>query len=384
MKKFLVVGAGFSGAVIANELATKMECSVDVIDERAHIGGNCYTERDKETDVMVHIYGPHIFNTDRKDIWDYVNSFIEMVPYINRVKAVYNGQVYSLPINLHTINQFFGKTFSPNEAKEFITSVADTSIEDPQNFEEQAMKFIGKDLYKAFFYGYTKKQWGCEPTELPASILKRLPVRFNYNDNYYHTSYQGIPRNGFTPMFEKLLDHPSITVKINTKFNSGQDTSGYDHVFFTGPLDQFFGYKHGRLAYRTVYFEKGVADGDYQGNAVINYSNMDVPYTRVHEHKHFTPWENHEKTVYFKEYSKETEEIDVPYYPKRLADDKEILLNYREDAEKLNGVSFLGRLATYRYMDMHHVIGEALDYAKVFLDHANKNGKPPVFPNQES
>ena len=247
MKKFLVVGAGFSGAIIANELATKMNCTVDVIDERTHIGGNCYTERDKETDVMVHIYGPHIFNTDRKDIWDYVNSFIELVPYINRVKAVYNGQVYSLPINLHTINQFFGKTFSPNEAKEFISSVADTSIEDPQNFEEQAMKFIGKDLYKAFFYGYTKKQWGCEPTELPASILKRLPVRFNYNDNYYHTSYQGIPRDGYTPMFDKLLDHPSITVKLNTKFGSGQDTKEYDHVFFTGPLDQFFDYKHGRL-----------------------------------------------------------------------------------------------------------------------------------------
>ena len=384
MKKFLVVGAGFSGAIIANELATKMNCTVDVIDERTHIGGNCYTERDKETDVMVHIYGPHIFNTDRKDIWDYVNSFIELVPYINRVKAVYNGQVYSLPINLHTINQFFGKTFSPNEAKEFISSVADTSIEDPQNFEEQAMKFIGKDLYKAFFYGYTKKQWGCEPTELPASILKRLPVRFNYNDNYYHTSYQGIPRDGYTPMFDKLLDHPSITVKLNTKFGSGQDTKEYDHVFFTGPLDQFFDYKHGRLAYRTVYFEKGGAEGDYQGNAVINYSNMDVPYTRVHEHKHFTPWETHEKTAYFKEYSKETDQEDVPYYPKRLAEDKEKLVKYREEAERLDGVSFLGRLATYRYMDMHHVIGEALDYAKVFLDHEKMNGRPPVFPNQES
>ncbi|HEY0041879.1 MAG TPA: UDP-galactopyranose mutase [Flavisolibacter sp.] len=384
MKKFLVVGAGFSGAIIANELATKMNCSVDVIDERTHIGGNCYTERDQETNVMVHIYGPHIFNTDRKDIWDYVNSLIELVPYINRVKAVYNGQVFSLPINLHTINQFFGKTFTPEEAKAFITSVADTSIEDPQNFEEQAMKFIGKDLYKAFFYGYTKKQWGCEPTELPASILKRLPVRFNYNDNYYHTSYQGIPRDGYTPMFEKLLNHPSITVKLNTKYQNGQDTTGYDHVFFTGPLDQFFDYKHGRLAYRTVYFEKGVADGDYQGNAVINYSNMDVPYTRVHEHKHFTPWETHEKTTYFKEYSKETEQEDVPYYPKRLADDKEKLIKYREEAEQLNGVSFLGRLATYRYMDMHHVIGEALDYAKVFLDHENSNSRPPVFPNQES
>jgi UDP-galactopyranose mutase len=384
MKKFLIVGAGFSGAVLANELANNLHCSIDVLDERAHIGGNCYTERDKETDVMVHTYGPHIFNTDRKDIWDYVNRFIELVPYTNRVKAVYNGNVYSLPINLHSINQFFGKTFSPKEAKEFIASVADSSIEDPQNFEEQAMKFIGKDLYKAFFYGYTKKQWGCEPTELPASILKRLPVRFNYNDNYYHTSYQGIPRDGYTPMFEKLLNHPSITVKLNTKFDASQDLSGYDHVFFTGPLDQYFNYKHGRLAYRTVYFERGVEEGDYQGNAVINYSNEDVPYTRVHEHKHFTPWEQHDKTVYFKEYSKETTEEDIPYYPKRLADDKAKLMEYRKEAEALKGVSFLGRLATYRYMDMHHVIGEALDYAKSFLQSVEENKKPPVFPNEET
>lgn len=384
MKKFLVVGAGFSGAVLAHELANALDCTIDVIDERPHIGGNCYTERDKETNVMVHIYGPHIFNTDRKDIWDYVNRFIELVPYINRVKAIYNGNVYSLPINLHTINQFFGKTFMPDEAKEFITSVADTTIEDPQNFEEQAMKFIGKDLYKAFFYGYTKKQWGCEPTELPASILKRLPVRFNYNDNYYHTSYQGIPRDGFTPMFEKLLHHPKITLKLNTKFDASQDTSGYDHVFFTGPLDQYFHYKHGRLAYRTVYFERGVADNDYQGNAVINYSNEDVPYTRVHEHKHFTPWEQHEKTVYFKEHSKETGEEDVPYYPKRLAEDKEKVVEYRKEAEALEGVSFLGRLATYRYMDMHHVIGEALDYSKKFIEAAEQEKKAPVFPNEES
>ncbi len=383
MKKFLVVGAGFSGAVLANELATNMDCTIDVVDERQHIGGNCYTERDGETGVMVHQYGPHIFNTDRKDIWDYVNRFIELVPYINRVKSVYNGNVYSLPINLHTINQFFGKTFTPAEAKEFISSIADESIEEPQNFEEQAMKFLGRDLYKAFFYGYTKKQWGCEPTELPASILKRLPVRFNYNDNYYHTSFQGIPREGYTPMFDRLLKHPSITVKLNTKYSYGTEDKNYDHIFFTGPIDQFFDYKYGRLAYRTVFFEKGVADGDYQGNAVINYGNEEVPYTRVHEHKHFTPWEQHEKTAYFKEYSKETEESDVPYYPKRLTEDKERLLQYREAAANLQGVSFLGRLATYRYMDMHHVIGEALDYAKAFLEAQKQAAPPPVFPNKE-
>lgn len=383
MKKFLVVGAGFSGAVLAHELANALDCSINVIDERPHIGGNCYTERDEKTDVMVHVYGPHIFNTDRKDIWDYVNRFIELVPYTNRVKAQYKGTMYSMPINLHTINQFFNKAFSPAEAKEFIESVADLSITDPQNFEEQAMRFIGRDLYKAFFYGYTKKQWGCEPTELPASILKRLPVRFNYNDNYYNNPLQGIPRNGFTEMFDKLLDHPKIKVTLDTRFDSTQDVSGYDHVFFTGPLDQYFQYRHGRLSYRTVYFEKGYATGDYQGNAVINYCDAEIPQTRVHEHKHFTPWEQHEQTVYFKEFSKETGETDIPYYPKRLTDDKEKLLQYRSEAEALNGVSFLGRLATYRYMDMHHVIGEALDFSKKFIDSANGVGKAPVFPNVE-
>lgn len=383
MQKYLIVGAGFSGAVLANELATKGDCEIEVIDERPHIGGNCYTERDEKTDVMVHIYGPHIFNTDRQDIWDYVNRFVEMVPFINRVKAVYNGAVYSMPVNLHTINQFFNKTLSPAEAKEFLASVADNSIEEPQNFEEQAMKFIGKDLYKAFFYGYTKKQWGCEPTELPAAILKRIPVRFNYNDNYYNNPLQGIPRNGYTEMFAKLLDHPAIKVTLNKKFDSSEDVSGYDHVFFTSPLDQYFGYKYGRLSYRTVYFEKGYAEGDYQGNAVINYCNQEVPYTRVHEHKHFTPWEQHEQTVYFKEYSKETGEEDIPYYPKRLANDKEILHKYRSEAEGLSNVSFLGRLATYRYMDMHHVIGEALDFSKKFLAALANEQKPPVFPNQE-
>lgn len=383
MRKFLIVGSGLSGAVLAHELVKGMDCEIDVVDERPHIGGNCYTERDKETNITVHVYGPHIFNTDRKDIWDYVNSFIELVPYVNRVKSNYNNRIYSLPINLHTINQFFDKALSPAEAYEFIQSVGDKSIEEPKNFEEQALKFIGKDLYKAFFYGYTKKQWGCEPSQLPAAILKRLPVRFNYDDNYYNNPYQGIPRNGYTELFEKLLNHPKINVKLNTKYEHGNAASQYDHVFYSGPIDMFFSYKYDRLSYRTVTFEKNYADGDYQGNAVINYGNEAVPYTRVHEHKHFTPWEKFDKTVYFREYSKETTESDVPYYPKRLEVDKQKLSLYRTEAEQLENVSFLGRLATYRYMDMHHVIGEALDFVNVFLKAKENNQKPPVFPNKE-
>lgn len=364
-KKYLIIGAGFSGAVVAERLSRTEDCEILILEERAHIGGNCYTERDASTNVMTHIYGPHIFNTDNKEVWDYVNQFDELVPYVNRVKIQYQNRIYSLPINLHTINQFFDKSLNPKEAEEFINSVADKSIDIPQNFEEQAMKFIGKDLYKAFFYGYTKKQWGCEPKLLPASILKRIPVRFNYNDNYYANPLQGIPRNGFTYIFEKMLDHPSITIKLNTKFTREEiDENEYDQIFYTGAIDSFYNYKFGKLSYRTVFFERNEAIGDYQGNAVINYADSDIPYTRVHEHKHFTPWEKHEKTVYFKEYSKETESSDVPYYPKRLSADLEKLELYNAEVAKLSKYTFLGRLATYRYMDMHHVIAEALDVFK--------------------
>ena len=382
--KFLIVGAGFSGAVLANQLAKHLNCVIDVWDERDHVAGNCHTKRDAETDVMVHEYGPHIFNTDKKEIWDFVNSIVEFKPFINRVKANYKGNIYSLPVNLHTINQFFNKTFGPEEAKAFIESLGDKTITDPQSFEEQALKFLGSDLYHAFFYGYTKKQWGCEPSELPASILKRLPVRFNYNDNYYNNPYQGIPVNGYTELVEKLLDNPKINITLNKKFKySSELVSTYTHIFYTGPIDAFFDYKFGRLGYRTVTFEKHTTDGDYQGNAVINYCDETVPYTRVHEHKHFAPWEEHDKTVYFKEFSKETTADDIPYYPKRLEKDKKMLDDYCREAELSSGLSFLGRLATYRYMDMHHVIGEALAFSQSFVHAISAGNKAPVFPNTE-
>ena len=384
-KKYLIIGAGFSGAVLAHQLCKNSDCSIEIWDEREHIGGNCHTERDAETGVMVHKYGPHIFNTDKKEIWDFVNSIVEFKPFINRVKANYKGNIYSLPVNLHTINQFFNKTLDPKEAKVFIESLGDKSITEPQSFEEQALKFLGKDLYHAFFYGYTKKQWGCEPSELPASILKRLPVRFNYNDNYYNNIYQGIPVNGYTELVEKLLDSPQINISLNKKFIYSDDLlSIYDHIFYTGPIDAFFDYKFGRLGYRTVTFEKHVADGDYQGNAVINYCDETVPHTRVHEHKHFAPWEEHEQTVYFKEFSKETTADDIPYYPKRLEKDKIMLNAYRTEAAQSSNLSFLGRLATYRYMDMHHVIGEALDFAETFIHSINAGTDAPVFPNIEN
>jgi UDP-galactopyranose mutase len=382
-KNYLIIGAGFSGTVLANQLVKNSECTVDIWDERDHIGGNCHTSRDEKTGIMVHRYGPHIFNTDRKEIWDFVNSLVEFRPYVHRVKAMSNGKIYSLPVNLHTINQLFGKSFTPEEAKAFLETLADTSIDDPQNFEEQALRFIGKELYYAFFYGYTKKQWGCEPTELPASILKRIPVRFNYDDNYHNNIYTGIPVDGYTAVMEKLIDHPGINVTLSKKFETSMDISGYDHVFYTGPIDAWFDFKYGRLGYRTVTFETQYADGDFQGTSQMNYCDENVPYTRITEHKFFTNWEKHEKTIYFKEFSKETEPSDIPYYPKRLQKDRDLLMQYRRDAENLQQVSFLGRLATYRYMDMHHVIGEALDFAASFLHSVTRAERPPVFSNKE-
>jgi UDP-galactopyranose mutase len=282
------------------------------------------------------------------------------MPFANRVKALAGGRVFSFPINLHTINQFFGKTLSPAEAREFLNSLGDHSIQEPRTFEEQALRFVGRELYEAFFKGYTLKQWGIDPTKLPASVLKRLPVRFNYEDNYYDSAFQGIPRHGYTYIVERILDHKNISVHLGSKLRK-QDTLGYRHTFFTGPMDEWFCHSEGRLTYRTLDFVEGLYEGDYQGNAVINYCDQTVPWTRVSEHKHFAPWENHDRTIVFREYSRECGINDLPYYPVRLADDRRVLDRYMELARKEAGVTFAGRLGTYRYLDMHVTIEEALD-----------------------
>ncbi|EXE25488.1 MULTISPECIES: UDP-galactopyranose mutase [Acinetobacter calcoaceticus/baumannii complex] len=364
--KFLIVGAGFSGAVIGRELAEKQH-QVVIIDQRSHVAGNCFTQRDSKTQVMEHVYGPHIFHTSDEEVWNYLNQHGEFKPYINRVKTTYQDQVYSLPINLHTINQFYKKAFNPTQAKKWISSIADSTIEDPQNFEEQALKFVGKDLYEAFFKGYTKKQWGCDPTELPASILKRLPVRFNYDDNYFSHKYQGIPMEGYTPIVESILNHSNIEVRLNTGFDKSQ-ADDFDHIIWTGQLDQWFGYSEGRLGYRTLDFEKFEAEGDFQGTAVMNYGDESVPYTRISEHKYFTPWEEHDKTIYFKEFSRACGENDIPYYPIRLVTDKALLKKYIDLALQERKVTFAGRLGTYRYMDMDVTIKEALQLSKKLID----------------
>ena len=371
----LLVGAGLSGAVIGRRLAEAGH-ACRIIDARGHIGGNCHTARDPGTGVMMHVYGPHIFHTDDEEVWDYVNGFSDFVPFRNRVKSTTRGAVYSLPVNLLTINQFFGRTMRPDEARAFIEDLAETGISEPRNFEEQALRLIGRDLYEAFFKGYTEKQWGCSPTELPASILKRLPLRFNYDDNYFFHRFQGMPRDGYTAMIAAILDHPNIRVDLDTP--RAPDMTA-DHVFWSGPLDGYFDYDLGRLGYRTLDFERFTYRGDYQGCAVMNYGDAEVPWTRITEHKHFSPWETHEGSICYREYSRACGPDDIPYYPIRLVEEKALLEEYVARAETLSGVTFVGRLGTYRYLDMDVTIREALDTATAFLACGAAERPAPAF-----
>jgi UDP-galactopyranose mutase len=375
--KFAIIGAGFSGAILANELA-KDGHDIHVFESRSHVGGNCYSERDASTGIMVHKYGPHIFHTDNEKVWNYLNQFVEFLPYVNRVKTTYSGQVYSLPINLHTINQFFKMTLSPDEAINFINSIADKKIKNPENFEEQALSFIGKDLYEAFFKGYTIKQWGMDPSKLPATILKRLPVRFDYNDNYFSHKYQGMPKEGYTPIFDRLLSHPNIQLHLNKSF-SKNNIEDFEHIFYSGPIDGWFNYKYGMLEYRTLDFVEERHKGNYQGCAVMNYADQEVSYTRITEHKYFSPWESHQDTLIFKEFSRRSTEKDIPYYPVRLVKEKEMLKKYIEHAKHEKNISFIGRLGTYRYLDMDVTVSEALEASQKTLTILQENKTIPTF-----
>ena len=374
-----IVGAGFSGAVIARELAEAGYRSI-VFDERRHVAGNCWTERDAETGVMIHVYGPHIFHTDDERVWSYVCRYGEMAPFTHRVKAVSAGKVYSLPVNLHTINQFTGKAMSPQEARDYLTSQSRADIETPCSFEEQALKFVGDGLYQAFFRGYTEKQWGRAPADLPASILKRLPIRFSYDDNYFNHRFQGMPKEGYGAIVAAILDHPLIELRLGEAYaRSGEPAL---HTFYTGAIDRYYDHCFGRLAYRTLDFEMFRAEGDFQGTSVINYCDASTPFTRITEHKHFAPWEaqQFDRTVCYREYSREAQAGDIPYYPVNLVHSNETLTRYMDMARRETSVSFVGRLATYRYLDMDVAIKEALDAAQqwIALDRAGA-AKPAFF-----
>ncbi len=360
----LLVGAGFTGAVIGRVLAEAGHRAT-IIDARSHAGGNCHTKRDPDTDVMVHVYGPHIFHTNDAEVWDYVTRLARFRPYRNRVKTTVGGQVYSMPVNLHTINQFFGRTMRPDEARAFIAAQAEP-IANPQSFEEQALAMVGRDLYETFFKGYTEKQWGCAPADLPASILKRLPLRFTYDDNYFSHRFQGMPEAGYTALIEAILDHPAIDLHLETSFTPEMPRR-FDHVFWSGPLDGWFGYDRGHLGYRTLDFERFTHEGDWQGCAVMNYGDATVPWTRITEHKHFSPWETHAQSVLYREYSRACGPDDIPYYPIRLVEEKALLGEYAARAQAQEAVTFVGRLGTYRYLDMDVTVREALDAARLFL-----------------
>ncbi|ACU95219.1 UDP-galactopyranose mutase [Saccharomonospora viridis] len=364
----IVVGSGFFGLTVAERVASQLDKRVLVLERRNHIGGNAYSEPEPETGIEVHRYGAHLFHTSNKRVWDYVNQFTEFTNYQHRVFAKYQGQVYTFPMNLHLINQFFGKSHSPDEARELIAQQAsEIDTKDAKNLEEKAISLIGRPLYEAFVKGYTAKQWQTDPKELSPSIITRLPVRYNFNNRYFNDTYEGLPVDGYTAWLERMADHPNIEVRLNTDYFEVRDQipEGTPTVY-TGPLDRYFGYSEGRLGWRTLDFEQEVVPtGDYQGTAVMNYNDIDVPYTRIHEFRHFHPERDYptDKTVIVREYSRFAEDDDEPYYPINTPENREKLERYRELAKKEareRNVLFGGRLGTYKYLDMHMAIGSAL------------------------
>ncbi|MBQ1993932.1 MAG: UDP-galactopyranose mutase [Lachnospiraceae bacterium] len=356
---YLVVGAGLFGAVFAHE-AKKAGKNCLVIDKREHIGGNVYTE-DVEG-IQVHKYGAHIFHTSDKKIWDYVNQFAEFNNYINSPVAVYGDELYNLPFNMNTFSKMWGiKT--PDEAKEIIAKqIAELNIDEPANLEEQALKLVGRDVYEKLIKGYTQKQWGRECTELPAFIIKRLPLRFTYDNNYFNDRYQGIPVDGYTAMVEKMLE--GTEVRLSTDYFDVKDEIEADKVIYTGMIDSYYDYKLGVLEYRSVRFETEKLDCEnYQGNAVVNYTAADVPYTRIIEHKHFN-FGKQPVTVISREYSSEWKKGDEPYYPVNNDRNNDLYEQYKKLAESEGKVIFGGRLGQYKYYDMDKVIAAALDMCK--------------------
>lgn len=357
MYNYLIVGAGLFGSIFAYE-ATKRGKTCLVIDKRNHIGGNIYTE---EMDgIQVHKYGAHIFHTSNKKVWDYVNQFAEFNRYTNSPVAYYKGEIYNMPFNMNTFNKMWG-VVTPGEAKAKIEEqIKESGIVNPQNLEEQAISLVGKDIYEKLVKGYTQKQWGKSCTELPSFIIKRLPVRFTYDNNYFNDLYQGIPIGGYTQIIEKMLRGSDIRLETDYFANREELDGLAEKTIFTGMIDEFYDQCYGALEYRSLHFETQLLDEEnYQGNAVVNYTEYDIPYTRIIEHKHFE-YGKQDKTVITKEYPKQWEVGSEPYYP--INDDKngKLYEKYKEKAEKEENIIFGGRLAEYRYYDMHNVIEQAL------------------------
>mgnify|MGYP003087932090 FL=1 len=367
MYDYLVVGAGLFGAVFAHEAALKGK-KVKVIEKRNHIAGNIYTR--EEEGIQVHQYGAHIFHTSDKEIWDYVNQFAEFNRYTNSPVANYKGEIYNLPFNMNTFNKLWG-VVTPAEAQAKIDEQrAVLNGKTPENLEEQAISLVGTDIYEKLIKDYTEKQWGKPTTELPAFIIRRLPVRLTYDNNYFNDTYQGIPIGGYTQIVEKMLDHENIDVETNVDFfeNREQYLKDFPKIVFTGMIDEFFDYKLGELEYRSLRFENVTLDMEnYQGNAVVNYTDAETPYTRIIEHKHFE-FGNQAKTIITKEHSKTWEKGDEPYYPVNNDRNNHLYKSYKKLADEQGNVIFGGRLGHYRYYDMHQVIGAALQCVRNELD----------------
>ncbi|MCI9889623.1 UDP-galactopyranose mutase [Micrococcales bacterium 31B] len=366
----VIVGAGFFGLTVAERLATEHGKKVLVVDRRHHIGGNAYSEFESETGIEVHRYGAHLFHTSNERVWEYVNKFTSFTNYVHRVYTNYRGEVFPMPINLGTINQFFRSAHSPDAAKALIAEqAAELGGKKPQNLDEQGISLIGRPLYEAFIREYTAKQWQTDPKDLPASIISRLPVRYTYDNRYFNDTFEGLPTDGYTAWIERMADHPNIEVRLNVDFfDSAQEVHkanvvGNVPVVYTGPVDRYFDFSEGDLSWRTIDFEEEILDSaDYQGTSVMNYADLAVPYTRIIEPRHFHPERGYqtEKTLIMREFSRFAEKGDEPYYPINTTQDRERLLAYRDRANAENGVLFGGRLGTYKYLDMHMAIGSAL------------------------
>ena len=365
MTDLVVVGSGFFGLTIARQAADELGLRVLVIEKRAHIGGNAYSEFDPVTGIEIHKYGSHLFHTSNERVWEYVNRFTKFNNYQHKVWAKHQGQLYQMPINLDTINQFFGAKFSSEEAKEFLQGqLSEDEATNASNLEERAIALIGKPLYEAFIKGYTEKQWQTDPKLLPADVINRLPMRFTTEHRYFNDKYEGLPLNGYTAWLENMADHSNIQIRLDTDFfDIRAELDSAVPIVYTGPIDKYFDFEFGTLGWRTLDFQDEVVGiGDYQGTSVVNYSDLDFAFTRIHEYRHLHPERNYqtESTFISREFSRFASTTDEPYYPVNTEADRQQLSQYRELIKQENGVWFGGRLGTYQYLDMHMAIASAL------------------------
>ncbi|MDN5899844.1 MAG: UDP-galactopyranose mutase [Brachybacterium sp.] len=370
----LIVGSGLFGLTIAERAVAEHGAKVTIIDRRPHVGGNAYSEADEQTGIEVHKYGAHLFHTSNERVWEYVNRFTEFTGYQHKVYTTHQGVVYPMPINLGTVNQFFSAAYTPDEARALIAEQAgEFAGKDPENLNDKGISLIGRPLYEAFIKNYTGKQWQTDPRDLPASIISRLPVRYTYNNRYFSDTHEGLPKQGYTAWLERMADHPNIDVQLDTDyFDTSQPLNrdavrGTLPVVYTGPMDRYFDFELGELGWRTIDLETEHLDvGDFQGTSVMNYADVETPYTRIIEPRHFHPERTHypsDRTVIQREYSRFAETGDEPYYPINSGRDRERVLAYRGLAEAEPRTLFGGRLGTYQYLDMHMAIGSALSMA---------------------